>query len=309
MNSCDGGVGSYVDVASESDTNAIIEFAVCFSDDKLENDDELFAQNSEATSMPGKVEWKSWCCCNLSVGVGLDVRFTRNRMYAKNNTHIHVARTSNNSDFGMWSLLLLAAKVWNFAHLPFGLSDRNKTVLWPGREGRARCRLHTKKVRSVRFAVKRCCCNLSVGIALYVRFTTNRMCAKNNTHIYMWREQVIIEWSWHVISIVACCRSVKLSALAARAFRSQQCYRQVLCDTVGWLCFNFDDVPLACYWKCSFHWIIQILVGTRAVTDLGIDHGLGLRATHSCDDSRRICETAQRHNCTTYVETSENTNV
>ena len=30
------------------------------------------------------------------------------------------------------------------------------------------------------------------------------------------------EWSWHVISIVACCHSVKLYVYAARAFRSQQ---------------------------------------------------------------------------------------
>ena len=55
-------------------------------------------------------------------------------------------------------------------------------------------------------------CNLSVGIALNVRFTTNRMCAKNNTHIYV-AQQARIEWSWHVISIVACCHSVKLWAV------------------------------------------------------------------------------------------------
>ena len=36
------------------------------------------------------------------------------------------------------------------------------------------------------------CCNLSVGVALNVWFTTNGMCAKNNT-IYMWREQALIE--------------------------------------------------------------------------------------------------------------------
>ena len=35
------------------------------------------------------------------------------------------------------------------------------------------------------------CCNLSVGVALNVRFTTSGMCAKNT--IYMWREQAIIE--------------------------------------------------------------------------------------------------------------------
>ena len=31
-------------------------------------------------------------------------------------------------------------------------------------------------------------------------------------HRYIWREQAIIEWSWHVNSIVACCHSAKLSA-------------------------------------------------------------------------------------------------
>ena len=61
----------------------------------------------------------------------------------------------------------------------------------------------------------------SVGVALNVRFTTNGMCAKNYT-IYIWREQAIIEWSRRVISIVACCHSAKLCALAARDFRSQQ---------------------------------------------------------------------------------------
>ena len=56
--------------------------------------------------------------------------------------------------------------------------------------------------------------------ALIVWFTTNGMCMKNNT-IYMWREQAITEWSWHVNSIVACCHSAKLCAYAARDFRSQ----------------------------------------------------------------------------------------
>ena len=41
-------------------------------------------------------------------------------------------------------------------------------------------------------------------------------------HTYTWREQAIIEWSWHVNSIVACCHSAKLCAHAARDFRSQQ---------------------------------------------------------------------------------------
>ena len=40
-------------------------------------------------------------------------------------------------------------------------------------------------------------------------------------HGFLCREQAIIEWSWHVNSIVACCHSAKLSAHAARDFRSQ----------------------------------------------------------------------------------------
>jgi len=69
------------------------------------------------------------------------------------------------------------------------MSDRNKMMLWPECESRARCSLHKKNVRSVRFVVKTrgCCCNLSVGVALNVWFTANGMCAKNNTHIYVAR--------------------------------------------------------------------------------------------------------------------------
>ena len=122
----------------------------------------------------------------------------------------------------IWSLLLLAATGWSFAHMPLGLSDRNKMVLWPGCGGHAGFSLHTKNVRSVRFVGNKrgCCCNHSVGVALNVWFTMNGTCAKKNT-TYMWREQAIIEWSWHVISIVACCHSVKLCGYAARAFRLQ----------------------------------------------------------------------------------------
>jgi len=41
-------------------------------------------------------------------------------------------------------------------------------------------------------------------------------------HTYIWHEQAIIEWSWHVNSIVACCHSAKLCTHAARNFLSQQ---------------------------------------------------------------------------------------
>jgi len=70
-------------------------------------------------------------CCNLSSGVALIVWFTTNGMCVKNNTIIYVARASNSKrDCDAWSLLLLAAAVRSFAHMPLGISDRNSTQVW-----------------------------------------------------------------------------------------------------------------------------------------------------------------------------------
>jgi len=45
---------------------------------------------------------------------------------------------------------------------------------------------------------------------------------KNNTHVYMWREQGEIESAQRGISIVVCCHSEKLCTLAAQLVESQQ---------------------------------------------------------------------------------------
>jgi len=138
--------------------------------------------------------------------------------------------------------------VRSFAHMPLGTSDRNKMVLWPGCGGRAEFSLHTKNVRSVWFVVKRkgCCCNFSGGVALSMWFTTNEMCVKNNTMVYVAqasnskrdydvvglpiltcerlnvttsiREERLRAWSL----LFACCHGAKLCAHAARDLRSQQ---------------------------------------------------------------------------------------
>jgi len=96
--------------------------------------------------------------------------------------------TSNNSDLVGWSLLLRAATVWSFAHLPLRLSGRSKMVLRTGCEGHVKCNPH-KNVRSVRFVVRGrgCCCNLSVGVALNARFAMNGVCVKSNANIYVAR--------------------------------------------------------------------------------------------------------------------------
>ena len=72
------------------------------------------------------------------------------------------------------------------------VTERDTSTKWccdQDYEGRVGFSLHTKNVRLVRFVVKRrgCCCNLSIGVALNKRFTTNGMCAKNNTRIYVAR--------------------------------------------------------------------------------------------------------------------------
>ena len=96
------------------------------------------------------------------------------------------------------------------------------------------------------------CCNLSGGVALIVWFTTNGMCVKNNTIIYVAQASnskrdcdvvalpilmcehlnvttsVRKERLWHMISIVACCHGAKLCAHAAQDFRSQQFYIWIL---------------------------------------------------------------------------------
>jgi len=46
-------------------------------------------------------------------------------------------------------------------------------------------------------------------------------CARRKTLIDIWQEQAMKEWLRCMIFIVACCHNVKLCALAARAFRSQ----------------------------------------------------------------------------------------
>ena len=61
-----------------------------------------------------------WRCAECMVHHKRNVR--------KEQYHIYVAQASNNmSDLVRWTLLLLAATVWSFAHMPLRLSNRNNT--------------------------------------------------------------------------------------------------------------------------------------------------------------------------------------
>ena len=58
-----------------------------------------------------------WCCVDCVIHHEWDVR--------KEQKYVCVERASNNKrDCDAWSLLLLAATVWSFAHMPLGIFDR-----------------------------------------------------------------------------------------------------------------------------------------------------------------------------------------
>jgi len=86
-------------------------------------------QPSQKDCVIGVVRWKrKGCCCNLSVGIALNVRFAMNRMCAKNSTHIYVTWTSNYRLILSVDLYCCLLPVWSFVNLPLGLSDCNNTV-------------------------------------------------------------------------------------------------------------------------------------------------------------------------------------
>jgi len=62
------------------------------------------------------------------------------------------------------------------------------------------------------------CCKCSTSrLALRcMRDSTRTGCAWRTRPIYMWRKETIIEWARRMISIVACCHSLKLCTLTAR---------------------------------------------------------------------------------------------
>jgi len=113
-----------------------------------------------------------------------------------------------------------SAKLWAYAALDFR-SQQNGAVtrMWrscwvkPSHKecviGAVRCKKEGMLLQPLRW----CCVDCVIHHERDVR--------EEQHHTYMWCEQAIIEWSWHVSSIVACCHSAKLCAYAAQDFRSQ----------------------------------------------------------------------------------------
>jgi len=127
-------------------------------------------------------------CCNHSVSVVLNVRFATNGMYVKNNTHIYVSHRSRNRMSTTWDLyccLLPQCEALHTCRLGFPITtkwcfDQYVTVVPRATFTKRMCDRcgSLQKVGDV-------VCNLSVDVALKARFTTNGMCAKSNTQIYV----------------------------------------------------------------------------------------------------------------------------
>ena len=133
----------------------------------------------------------------------------------------------------MWTLLLLAATVRSFAHIPLGLPIATQcavTRMW--RSCHVQPSQKERAVGAVRWK-RRDILTISPLALRWMCNSPRTGCAPSTTPIYMWREQAMTEWSRWVISIVACCHSVKLCALAARAFPSQHMHCKVCARNPG----------------------------------------------------------------------------
>jgi len=73
---------------------------------------------------------------------------------------------------------------------PLAIScDQKKTPVRKTSDGVSRPVSASRGIEGFRSRSQACClcCNLPVGVALNVRFTTNGMCAKNKNHMYLTR--------------------------------------------------------------------------------------------------------------------------
>jgi len=126
-------------------------------------------------------------CCNLSVSIVLNVRFTMSRMFLRNNTHRIVVQTCTNTMSTTWDFYCCLLTQCEFCALAARhlQSPQSGALTWiwewwqvqPSQEEREIGAVHCKKGG--------CCCNFSVGVALKVWFTTNGMRTKSKKQIYV----------------------------------------------------------------------------------------------------------------------------
>jgi len=99
------------------------------------------------------------------------------------------------------------------------VSDSGDSGLSQFRQTRSDCNAQNKELKVLSFAWSIITAATSpVGVECVIHHERD---VREEQHRYLWHEQAITEWLRRMISIVACCHSVKLCALAARAFWSQ----------------------------------------------------------------------------------------
>jgi len=125
------------------------------------------------------------------------------------------------------SAKLCAYAAWDFRSQQNGAVTRmwRSCGVQPSHKERAIGAVSCKKEGMLLQPLRWCCVECVIHHELDVR--------EEQHHAYMWREQAIIEWSWHVNSIVACYHSEKLCAFAARDFLSQQYFTKLLWQNNG----------------------------------------------------------------------------
>ena len=169
--------------------------------------------------------WNSaWYCCNLSVGIALNVWSTTNGMCTKNNTiYMWCEQAIIEWPRHVNSIVACCHSTKLHAHATqaFRLQQNGAvTRMWrscrvkPSQKehtiGAVRCKKEGMLLQPLRWHCAEC-----------VVHHKRNVCEEQYIQ-YMWHEQATREWSRHVNSIVAFFNSAKLCAHAAQAFRSQQ---------------------------------------------------------------------------------------
>ena len=113
-------------------------------------------------------------------------------------------------------------------------------------------------------------CNLSSNVALYVWFTTNGVCAKNNRYIYTWREQAIIREI--VTHGLYCCMLPQCEALrtccSGFSNRNSSKCNNVTVDTI---LPSRSTIKKKLYDKCKLVKVILAKEKQKAIANSGLE--------------------------------------
>ena len=151
-------------------------------------------------------------CCNLSVGIALNVIHHERNVRKEQYQYMYVTRTNNNRAIAAHDLYCCSLS--QCEALLASRSGFPNVTKWS-------CDRDVKVVSGATFRKRTCnrCGSLWKGgntlatSRLALRWMCDlprKGCVRITTPMYMWHEQSIIEWSRRVISVVAYCHSVKL---------------------------------------------------------------------------------------------------